>query len=80
MIILVKIVVLFTLIFFSYMFYLAWKERQKFFNSGEYESASLFEKIILNGVTIFGVLFFLLSFITYLIFMFSTVTISLMQI
>jgi len=69
--ILVKFFMVFTLLFFSYVINLAIKERQQFFNSTEYKSASLFEKVVLNTISFFGISFFLLMLISYLIFIFT---------
>ena len=73
--ILVKFFAIFSILFYGYIFYLGMQERKKFFNSAEYESASMFEKIVLNTVFFSGLAFFLLMFISYGIFIFSKVTI-----
>ena len=76
MVFLMKIIAGFSILFFSYIFFLAMQERKKFFSSKEYETASLFEKIILNTVSIFSVLSFLLILVTYVIFILSSVNIT----
>ena len=74
--ILIKFFALFSIAFYGYVFYLGMQERRKFFSSQEYESASMFEKIVLNTVFFSGLAFFLLMLFSYGIFIFSKVTIA----
>jgi len=74
MIFLMKFFAVFSIFFYGYVFYLGMEERKKFFNSNEYESASMFEKIVLNTVFFSGLAFFVLMFISYFLFIFSKVT------
>ena len=75
-IILLKFFAVFSIVFYGYVFYLGIQERRKFFGSSEYESASMFEKIVLNTVFFSGLAFFILMFLTYGIFIFSKITIA----
>lgn len=78
MIFLIKFFAVFSIFFYGYVFYLGMKERKKFFESNEYESASMFEKIVLNTVFFSALAFFVLMFVSYFLFIFSKAAITLL--
>ena len=73
---LMKFFSVFYIIFFTYVFYLSLGERKQFFKSEEYNTASMFEKIVLNTVSIFGFSFYVLILISSIVFIISSVVIK----